>query len=279
MVGEGPVWDVAEQALYFLDIAGRRVHRYDPHNGATRSWETPTSAGAMALRETGGAVLAMGDGIVGLDFDSGAMTPMAKASSQPPEAVFNDGKVDRRGRFVIGSCCTDMVDPRPVGGVFSLSADHELARIEQGISFSNGPCFSPDGTVFYFSDSAKYACYAYDYDLNSGRLSGKRLFADTRALGGMPDGATVDGDGLVWMAIFRGAKVVAFRPDGRIERIVHMPVRLSVSTMFGGPLLDQLFVTTIDPTFFKEPPEEGAGYVYVVEGLGARGLREPRYAG
>jgi L-arabinonolactonase len=277
-VGEGPVWDVAEQALYFLDIAGRRVHRYDPHHGATRSWETQTPAGALALREEGGAVLAMGDAIVGLDFASGRTTPLAKAS-QPPEAIFNDGKVDKRGRFVLGSCCTNLVEPRPVGGVFSLSADHEFRRIEQEICFSNGPCFSPDGRIFYFSDSAQYACYAYDYDLDSGSLSGKRLFADTHALGGMPDGATVDSDGLVWMAIFRGSKVVAFRPDGRIERIVEMPVRLSVSTMFGGPQLDQLFVTTIDPTFFGEPAEDGAGYVYVVEGLGARGLPEPRYAG
>lgn len=278
LLGEGPIWDAATQALYFLDIAQRRVHRFDPREGATRSWDTPAPVGAMALRETGGAVLAMGDSICTLDFDSGSLAEIAKAG-QPPHAIFNDGKVDRRGRFILGSCCTDLVNPQPVGGVLSLAASHEIAWLERDIFFSNGPCFSPDGGTFYFSDSARHACFAYDYDNDTGTPSNKRIFANTVALGGMPDGTTVDCDGLVWMAIFRGGKVVAFRPDGRIERLIEMPVRLTVSAMFGGARLDQLFVTTIDPVFFNEPAEEGAGHLYVIEGLGARGLAEPRYAG
>lgn len=278
LLGEGPVWDAASQVLYFLDIGQKRIHGYEPHGGTTRSWDTPAPVGAMALREGGGAVLAMGDTVCSLNFDSGAVTPIAKAG-QPPKAIFNDGKVDRRGRFLIGSCCIDLADPQPIGGVFSVSPDHEITQVERNISFSNGPCFSPDGETFYFSDSALYACFAYDYDNDTGALSNKRLFANTRALGGMPDGATVDSDGLVWMAIFRGGKVAAFRPDGRLERVVEMPVSLTVSAMFGGSRLDQLFVTTIDPAFFNEPPEEGAGGLFVIEGLGARGLPEPRYGG
>jgi L-arabinonolactonase len=278
LLGEGPVWDAATRSLYFLDIGHRRVHRYTPHDGSTRSWDTPSGVGAMALREAGGAVLAMGDSICTLDFDTGSVTRITSAR-QPSQAVFNDGKVDRRGRFVVGSCCTDLVNPQPIGGVFSLGANQEVVRLESNISFSNGPCFSPDGWTFYFSDSAHYACYAYDYDNETGTLSNRRLFADTRPLGGMPDGSTVDSDGLVWIAIYRGGKVAAFRPDGGIERVIEMPVKLSASVMFGGDALDQLFVTTIDPVFFQEAPEEGAGDVYVIEGLGARGLPEPRYAG
>ncbi len=279
LVGEGPVWDVGTQALYFLDIPQRRVHRFEPHTGLTRTWETPATVGAMALRERGGAVLAMRDEVCTLDFDTGSVKAIAKADAQSPQAIFNDGKVDKRGRFIIGSCCTDLVDPQPVGGAFSLSPHHELALLERDICFSNGPCFSPDGGTFYFSDSARYACFAYDYDLDTGTLANKRLFADTRTLGGMPDGTTVDSDGLVWMAIFRGGKIAAFRPDGRLERIVEMPVSLAVSAMFGGARLDQLYVTTIDPGYFNETAEEGAGHLYVIEGLGARGLAEPRYAG
>jgi sugar lactone lactonase YvrE len=220
----------------------------------------------------------MGDSICTLDFDSGLIMSIVSAQ-QPSQAIFNDGKVDRRGRFVLGSCCTDLANPRPIGGVLSLGTDRKIVRLDSDILFSNGPCFSPDGRTFYFSDSGRNVCYAYDYDEETGTLSNKRLFADTRALGGMPDGATVDSDGRVWIAIFRGGKVVAFRPDGRIERIVEMPVKLSVSVMFGGERLDQLFVTTIDPRFFGEGPEEGAGDLYVIEGLGVRGLPEPRYAG
>jgi sugar lactone lactonase YvrE len=277
-LGEGPVWDAADEALYFLDIAGQAIHRYRPADGSTARWATPLRPGAMALRQGGGAVVAMQNRIDALDFATGDFEPIAIADTQPAEALFNDGKVDRQGRFVIGSC-SGLEDPRPIGGIYSLGSDHRLEMIETNITFSNGPCFSPDGTILYFSDSADFACYAYDYDCATGRVANKRLFADTRPLGGMPDGATVDSDGLVWMAIFRGGKVIAFRPDGKVERIVDMPVSLAVSTMFGGPDLDQLYVTTIDPTFFGEPAEDGAGYLYVIEGLGARGLPEPRYAG
>jgi sugar lactone lactonase YvrE len=278
-LGEGPVWDPDGQALYVLDIQAQKIVRFTPADGSLTSWETPMRPGAMAMREGGGAVVAMQNRVAALDLDTGAFTPIATAATQAFGAIFNDGKVDRQGRFVIGSCCSGIENPRPIGGIFSLDANHHFALIEKGITFSNGPCFSPDGRTFYFSDSAEYACYAYDYDGATGAISNKRLFVETRPHGGMPDGATVDADGLVWMAIFRGGKIVAFRPDGKVERVVDMPVSLTVSTMFGGPNLDQLYVTTIDPTAFGEAAEEGAGYLYVVEGLGARGLPEPRYAG
>jgi L-arabinonolactonase len=279
MVGEGLVWDVADRALYFLDIAGHRIHRYEPGNGATRTWTTPMAVGAMALRERGGAVLAMQNTVATLDFDTGVVEALATAHGQPPNAVFNDGTVDKRGRFLIGSCFSGFDNPQPIGGLFSMGAAHTMTRLDSGITYSNGPCLSPDNKTLYFSDSHCYSCFAYDYDLETGEAKNRRRFADTRELGGMPDGTTVDSDGLVWMAIFRGGKVVAFRPDGKIERVVAMPVSLSVSTMFGGPDLDQLYVATIDPAYFSEPGEDGAGYVYMIEGLGARGVPRPRYTG
>jgi sugar lactone lactonase YvrE len=278
-VGEGALWRQDEQALYFLDITGRKVHRYDPAAGATRSWDTPGPAGSMALRQGGGVVVAMKDEVHALDLETGAFTPLARLEGASPRATFNDGKVDRRGRYAIGLCDTDMADPQPIGGLVSLSADHRFRELDRGIHFSNSPCWSPDGATLYFSDSLPNAVYAYDYDQETGTASNRRLFADTTELGGMPDGATTDRDGLVWMAIFRAGKIAAFRPDGGLERVVEMPVRLAVSVAFGGPKLDQLYVTTIDPTFFGEAAEDGAGEVYVVEGLGACGVEEPLYAG
>lgn len=279
LVGEGPVWDVAEQALYYLDITGRKIHRHAPATGANSTWETPTSVGALALREGGGAALAMRDKVYGLDFAAGGFELLATADQASARATFNDGKVDRRGRFVIGLCDTDMSDPQPIGGLYSLGADHRLRGLDTGICFSNSPCFAPDDRTLYFADSHEYALYAYDYDIETGDATGRRVLVDTRELGGMPDGATVDRDGLIWMAIFRGHKVVALRPDGKVERIVDMPVSMAVSVSFGGPDLDQLYVTTIDPQSFGEPAEDGAGDLYVIESLGVRGLPEPRYAG
>ncbi|MDB5717878.1 MAG: SMP-30/gluconolactonase/LRE family protein [Sphingomonas bacterium] len=279
LVGEGPVWDVAEQALYFVDIVGSQVHRHDPSAGDTRSWDVPGKIGSMALREQGGAILALPDGIYSLDFDSGAVAPFATLAAPDPRVQFNDGKVDRRGRFIVGSTHSDLQNLQPLGSVYRLDAGGALSVIDSGIHISNGPCWSPDDATFYFADSFPFAVYAYDYDIETGAVANRRLFADTRALGGIPDGATVDRDGLLWMAICEGAKVVAFRPDGGIERIVDMPTRLTASVMFGGPDLDLLYVTTIDPTVLGRPAEEGGGSTFVIEGLGARGLPEPRYAG
>lgn len=278
MVGEGPLWDVAEQALYFIDIVGKSVYRYDPRTALTRSWNVGQIIGSMALRETGGAVVALKEGLFTLSFDSGAVELLAKANHINPRAQMNDGKVDRRGRFIVGSGDSDIRNCQPYGTLYSLRADHSLHELDREIAISNGPCWSPDNKTLYFSDSLPYRIYAYDYDIDTGDVANRRLFADTRALGGIPDGATVDTDGLMWMAICEGAKVVAFRPDGSIERTIDMPVKLPASVMFGGANLDELYVTSIDPRLLGREPD-GGGDTFVITGLGARGIAEPRYAG
>jgi sugar lactone lactonase YvrE len=278
-VGEGALWDSDHQALLFLDIVGRKVHRYDPASGETRSWTTPEAVGAMALRKQGGVVLAMKHEIQALDLATGAFEPLARLEDAPERTTVNDGKADRNGRFVVGLCTHGVEDPQPIGGLYVADADHRVRRLDSGVHFSNSPCFSPDGRTLYFADSFLYALYAYDYDPAAGTASNRRVFVDTRELGGMPDGATVDADGRVWMALFRAGKVGAFRPDGSLERLVDIPARLVSSVAFGGANLDRLFVTTLDPSFMGEPAEPGGGELFVVDGLGARGLPEPAYAG
>ncbi|MCB2075334.1 MAG: SMP-30/gluconolactonase/LRE family protein [Novosphingobium sp.] len=278
-LGEGPVWDVQAQSLFFLDIAGGMIHRYRPSDESFARWDTPNGPGAMALHQDGGAIVAMQDTLYEMNFDTGAFKPLIVADTQHPDAVFNDGKVDRQGRFIIGSCSTRRNDPERIGGIYRLGLAGDLQRVGDDIQSSNSPCFAPDGKTLYFSDSARHTIYSYEYDPATGDLGSRAIFADTSSLGGMPDGATVDSDGLIWVAIIRGAKVVAFRPNGKIERIVELPVGLPGSVMFGGEDLDRLFVPTIDPAYFGEPTHEGAGYLYVVDGLGSRGLPEPRFAG
>src|SRR5690606_17516460 len=158
------------------------------------------------------------------DLESGALELVSPLADPPPH-VFNDGKVDARGRFMIGASTSNFADPGPDGGLFRLDPDHTLTRLDSGIHFSNSPCWSPDAKTFYFSDSWLKTTYAYDYDIDTGSVSGRRNFVNTSALGGLPDGATVDAEGLYWVAIYQGGKVAAFRPDGMLERTIDMPVK------------------------------------------------------
>lgn len=280
MVGEGPVWDVQDQALFYVDIVGKVVCKFDPIANTTHEWEVPGVIGSMALRESGGAIVALKDGIYALDFNTGETNPYVFPDQIHPRAQFNDGKVDRRGRFVVGA--TDSEINEAIGDVYSLE-NGKLTTIAQGITISNGPCWSPDDNTFYFADSKLHTIYAYDYDIESGATANRRVFANTEALGGIPDGATVDSDGLLWVAICEGGKVVAFRPNGKIERIIDLPeTPLTASVMFGGKNLDQLYVTTINPDvvpWVDRPAGEGEGFTYVIEDLGVTGIPEPRYLG
>lgn len=277
-LGEAPVWDEADRALYFLDIAKQQVLRLDPDTRTVREWGCPSPPTALALGAPGQVLLACGDAIIQLDLSTGEIVPVAHAPGQPPNATLNDGRVDRQGRFVVGSCCTDFAAPKPVGGIYSL-AQGQCVRVADDITFSNGTCFSPDGSTLYFADGARHSIYAYDYDPSTGRPGIRRLLADTTVLGGMPDGATVSADGRLWVAINPGGKVATYRPDGTLDQVIDLPTGRPGSVAFGGPNLDRLFVTTLDPAMFGEPADEAAGYVYVIDGLDTQGLPEPRYGG
>lgn len=275
-IGEGPVWDVAEQALYFIDILGKKVLRFDPASGETRTWPVPDVIGSMALRAGGGAIVALTNGVYTLDFDSGACEILATSGDLNERVQLADGKVDRRGRFIIGSSDRTMKEAR--GKLYAMGMDAKLREIDNDIFLSNGPCWSPDDKILYHSDSIRNTVFAYDYDVDTGIAKNRRAWASTEELGGIPDGATIDTDGCMWMAICEGQKVVQFRPDGGLERIIDMPVKCPSSVMFGGAALDQLYVTSLSPAFLGRTAAPLDGCTFVIEGLGARGLPEPRYA-
>lgn len=276
-VGEGPVWDAGEQALYYIDILEKRVLRWDPASEEHRSWPVPDMIGSMALREGGGAIVALPDGIHALDFESGAVTPFALFDPADPAIQLADGKVDRAGRFVFGTSHRQAKEP--IGGLYSLGADGAISRLDEGLILGNGPCFSPDDRTLYHADSMRHVIYAYDYDIETGMASNRRAFFDSSAYGPIPDGATVDADGDLWVAICEGGVVLRLSPQGEVKQAIEMPTRLPASCMFFGPDLDRLFVPSIDPTFLRREPAEGDGWCYVIDGLGVRGRAEPRYRG
>ena len=282
--GENPMWDAARQVLHYIDNTGMKVHSFDPATGHARTFEMPAIITTLVLREGGGAVVTLRTGIHFLDLDTGELE-LIHPLADPPTHVFNDGKVDSRGRFLIGASTANFANPGPDGGLFRFDPGLNLTKLDSGIHFSNSPCWSPDGRTFYFSDSWINTTYAYDYDADTGNVSNRRTFINTSDLGGLPDGATVDTDGRIWMAIFRSGKIAAYRPDGQVERVIDMPVKLVSSVAFGGPALDRLYVTTIahDVVNAAQGEDDGggglAGSLFVIEGLEARGRAEPLFGG
>lgn len=282
--GENPMWDAARQVLHYIDNSGMKVHTFDPASGQSRTLQMPAVITTLVMRQGGGAVVTLRTGIHFLDLDSGKLE-LIHPLADPPPHVYNDGKVDARGRFIIGASTSNFANPGPDGGLFRLDPDLSLTRIDSGIHFSNSPCWAPDGKTFYFSDSWINTTYAYDYDIETGMVGNRRPFVDTSDLGGLPDGATVDADGLYWVAVFRGSKVAAYRPDGSLARVIDMPVELPSSVAFGGPDLDRLYVTTIAHDVAGEAQgkhgekNDQAGCLFVIEDLGCKGIAEPLFAG
>jgi len=290
-LGEGPVWDVEEGRLYWVDGTGRRVGkpsiwRLDPRTGRTEHWSLHHDVGAMALRRGGGAVLALDDGFYFFDFDSGKLDLIALVDAGEPRTRLNDGKCDRRGRFFAGGM--DDREELKICGLWRLDPDLTVTQVEQGIICSNGPCWSPDDRTFYFADSFQGEIWAYDYDIDRGTLANRRTFASFAADGGVADGSTVDAEGCLWNAQIISGDLVRYAPDGTVERRIGMPVRNITSVMFGGPDLDELYVTSmarvkhpaVHDHFRREvKPQFLAGSLFKVTGLGIRGLPEPRFAG
>ena len=275
-LGEGPVWDVAEKALYWIDGSAPAIYRLDPQTGDIKSWKTPKPIGSLALREKGGAVCALSDGFYLFDFKSGEARQIGGAVAKPG-TTFNDGKTDARGRFVAGTL--DSKFQGPVGSIFSLDGSLSCTVLEPAIGCTNGPCFSPDNRTFYCADSVARTISAYDYDLATGTVSNKRLFAAIKGLGGVPDGATVDAEGHYWSAIAGGGKIVCYNPDGSIARTVEVPVPIITSLMFGGDNLDVMYATSIGEKVLNMEPGADGGSLFAIKGLDVKGKPEPRFAG
>lgn len=278
-LGEGPLWDVKEQRLYWIDSHGGAIHRADARGQDRRTWALPEHIGSMCLREGGGAVVSLRNGFHFFDFESGALTPIADPERDNRRTRMNDGKVDRQGRFLAGAM--DYEEREPLAGLYRLDPDRTVTQLETGIIVSNGPCWSPDGGTFYFADSWTRRIWAYRYDTATGSLLSRRIFADFEGhLRGYPDGATVDAEGFVWSAEVYGGRLVRFAPDGTIDRLLGMPVDSITSMSFGGADLDVLYVTSMArPYRGRRRQEREAGGLFAVHGLGVRGLPEPRFRG
>ena len=276
-LGETPLWCERERKLWWLDIEQAKLQSFRPTSGTheTVAFESPF-LGSHALGDDGAQLLALGLVLYRHDRASGALSPFAHVERDIDNRL-NDGRVDARGRFWVGTM--DNALHRPNGALYRVDPDGSVQRMLDDVIVANGIAFSPDGTTMLFTDTRRHCTWRFDVDLDDGALSNRRLFADYRATGERPDGACADADGCFWSAFFAGHRVVRHRPNGAIDLVVPMPVTNPTCVCFGGDDLRTLYVTSATKFLTSEQraAEPLAGGLFAIDGLG-QGLPEHRFA-
>jgi len=264
-IGESPTWSAVERALYWIDVKKPALYRYDPGAGGHSSWPLSSDIGGFALTaDRPGAVVALREGVFALDFASGALERLAPAPFDPSLFRFNEGACDSAGRFWIGV----MFDPLEAGAAPRKGALHSFdleggLRLEPDVAkLHNGMAWSGDGGTFYLSHSDSGEILAFGFDVASGQLGARRLFARLAPELGIPDGAAVDTEGGYWSACHGGGRLRRYRADGAIDRDIILPVSQPTMCAFAGENLDEMYVTSardkLDPEQLKREPLAGA---------------------
>ena len=258
LLGESPVWSVAEQRLYYVDIPGKEVLRFDPATGDVKRWATGSEPACIALCASGGLLVAQRSGLWSLDPATGMQAKLAEPPYDPAKQRFNDGKPDAAGRFWVGT----IDDARAPDAQLYRYADGKCEAKAGGITNSNGLAWSPAGDRMYWTDTKAHEIYVFDFDATSGGIGERRLFArfDRRAegqsldsYGGRPDGAAVDVEGCYWASMFEGQRLVRLSLEGAVLSELRLPVRCPTMPTFGGADLRTLYITTARE---KRPADE-----------------------
>jgi sugar lactone lactonase YvrE len=259
-LGEGPIWDHRSERLVWVDILPGLIHTTEPHTGATATASIENPVGAVALTGDSDFLLAVGGGYAGFD---GQNVGAIDVVTTGPGQRMNDGALDPVGRFVAGSITEDRT---PSGALFSRDLDGTVTTLFGGVTVSNGLAWSGDGAQLFYVDSALQSIDVMDYDVDSGAVSGRRTWVEIPDETGTPDGLTIDAEGCLWLALWGGASVLRFSPEGRMIGVVELPVSRVTSCAFGGPELDRLYITTAGVGASEgDPPNPLDGALFVVE--------------
>jgi sugar lactone lactonase YvrE len=269
--GEGPLW--WRDALYYVDIEGHLVHRYDPADGSEKSWNVGQRVGTVVPRAFGGLIIAGDHGFSFLDEVTGALTPIADPESNIPDNRFNDGKCSPDGRFFAGTI--SLARKTGTARLYRLDPDLSVQEAYGPVTNSNGIVWSADGKTCHYIDTPRKEVLAFDYQ--DGLLRNPRSVIHTGHIDAAPDGMAIDTDGNLWIAFCHGGCVSCFDPQtgDELHRIT-LPCLETTACAFGGPDLTDLFVTT---GIHKTAVEEHAGRLFVIRGLKIKGLPAHAFAG
>ena len=278
-IGEGALWNSAEQVLYWVDIMGNKLHVHDPSGDPDRVMDIGQPVGTVVVRAGGGLMLALKDGFAAFDPQSGELDLLHDPEAHLPENRFNDGKCDPGGRFWAGTMAIDPVEG--AGALYCMEADLSVRKVLGGVSISNGIVWSLDGTRMYFIDSLRYDVQVYDYGVETGTIDNERVAFRVPREVGLPDGMAIDAEGMLWIAHFDGAKVCRWHPDsGEILQTIELPVSKTTSCAFGGPDLETLYITSgsLGMTDEEKEREPHAGGLFAAR-PGCRGVESFQFGG
>lgn len=277
-LGEGPIWDDVTGTLLFVDQTVGRIHRFDPATGALRGTDVGQVIGAAIPRRSGGLVVSSRDGLLAVDEGGGPAKLLVPIETDNPDNRMNDAKCDSRGRLWTGTFSTSFI--RKAGALYRVDPDLTLVKAVDGVSISNGIAWNADESLMYYVDTAARGVDVFDYDIDTGAASNRRRFVDIDRAEGFPDGITVDTEGHLWVALYRGGAVRRYAPDGEWVGVITLPVANVTSCGFGGPALEDLYLTTaiLKTVGDGQPHEALAGALFRCRPA-ASGMPEGRFAG
>ncbi len=253
-LGEGPVWDAKTQTLYWVDILEKRIY-----SGSKLFLQLDDYVGCLAPRKDGGMVIAQRFGFWSFEPDTNKLITLAFPKGEPSNNRFNDGKCDSRGRFVAGSM--DHNEQEASGCLYSLSAEGRIKRLLKDVRISNGITWSPDFKTMYFIDTPTKEVKAFEYDIETGQIANPRVIIQFTDTFGFPDGMTSDMNGNLWIAMWRGARITQWSPKGELLEQFGVPALQVTSCVFGGPDMDELFITSarvgMDAALLRKYPQSG----------------------
>ncbi len=267
ILAEGPCWDDQTQTFIWIDIVGEKLFVYRPEDNNLRTYDTGQAVGAAVPNKKGGLVLALKDGFYSLNLHNGDIARIHTGIEHDKKNNrFNDGKCDSYGRFWAGTM--DTTGKKAAGSLYYLTPELEVQNVLNNVSISNGLAWSKDNKTMYYIDTPTKEVLAFDFDLELGKISNKRVVISIPDGQGVPDGMTIDKEGMLWIAQWGGWCVSRWNPvNGELLDRVSLPVSRVTSCTFAGKNLDELYITTASEGLTKEElsKQANAGCIFKVK--------------
>ncbi|XP_053240063.1 regucalcin-like [Podarcis raffonei] len=284
-LGESPVWEEKESSLLFVDITDKKVYRWNSLTKELHSVSVGAPVSCVCLRKSGDYMITLGTQFAALNWKNKSVTTIKHVDLDKSNNRFNDGKVDPAGRLFAGTMGEEIrpaVLERQQGSLYTLLPDHSVVKHFDKVDISNGLDWSLDHKTFYYIDSLSYSVDAFDYDLQTGKLSNRRSVYKMEKEESIPDGMCIDSDGKLWVACYNGGRVIRIDPEtGKRLQTVKLPVAETTSCSFGGNDYSELYVTSasqgLNEASLSGQPK--AGNIFKITGLGVKGIPPNSYAG